>query len=100
VPYLKGTITSSSKGYYYLDDYLVTDSTYEYTCNNDNSYYPLCGFYNWADYNQWIDYNSYESLMRFSIGLRIKFALDDLSTSDPTVLTNIPDQTPTVGFWT
>ncbi len=64
-PYLIGTISNSltTKGFYYLDDYMVSSATYFYTCSlTANSYYTWCP---WYSYSSFIDYNSYESLKRF-----------------------------------
>ena len=87
-----GSINNNVEGIYYLDDFLVTSSSFLVECGASVlNYCPEPNYWSWFD-----DF-SFESLKRFEFGLRLKFIINDLSINAPQVLANIPDQYPVVG---
>ena len=78
LPYFMGSISNTAEGIYYLDDFLVTSSSFLVEC--DASVLNFCPE---PDYWAWFDDFSFESLKRFEFGLRLKFVIDDLTISAP-----------------
>ena len=91
IPYLSGQIVNNAEGIYYWDMYRVAANTYGPDCGGNGWY--SCSATNWYQ-----DSPYYESMKRFMVAVRLKFVINDLNIDPPTVIQDIPDQTPIVGM--